>query len=252
MQTKSPDVCLYEMLSSQIVTFTLLHYKGLRNRWWAFRQMGLSPEQLPQVPGQCFAKMLGSGAGKGFSILPNLGVYGLMIVWDDEQAARVFFDSHPLFQSFRAHARYQTFFMKTIKAHGAWEGQNPFSISTELCEGMPVAVLTRATIFPRHLWRFWTYVPPVSASIQRHRKDLLLAVGVGELPLIQQATFSIWKNPAAMLEYAYQSRQHKEVVRKTRELGWYSEELFARFHPYAFEGNLSNPLETNNSDGSSL
>jgi hypothetical protein len=240
------------MYSQQIVTFTLLHYQGLRNRWWALGQMGLSPGQLAQVPGQRFAKMLGSGAGKGFSILPNFGVYGLMVVWEDEAAARAFFDTHPLFASYKERAGYQTFFMRTIKAHGAWEGHNPFETGTDMQDEKPVAVLTRATIFPRHLWRFWTYVPPVSASIQRHRKDLLLAIGVGELPLIQQATFSIWRNPAAMLEYAYQSNHHKNVVRKTRELGWYSEELFARFHPYHFEGSMDNPLERTPQYGTQL
>jgi len=28
------------------------------------------------------------------------------------------------------------------------------------------------------------------------------------------------------------------MVKKTRELGWYSEELFSRFHPFEVRGNL--------------
>ena len=32
--------------------------------------------------------------------------------------------------------------------------------------------------------------------------------------------------------------KHAEMVRKTRELNWYSEELFARFQPFYQEGNL--------------
>lgn len=232
------------MQSSQIVTFTLLRYTGWRNRWWGLQQMGLAPEQLSgDIPGLRFAKMLGSGAGKGFSIWPNFGVYALLAVWDDEDAARDFFALHSWFQPFKERAAYQTFFLRVIKAHGAWDGQNPFEPAAEMDPDKPIAVLTRATIARKHLWRFWSYVPPVSASIQRHQKDLLLAIGIGELPLIQQATFSIWKNAKAMMEYAYQSQHHKGVVRKTRELGWYSEELFARFQPYSFEGNLENPLK---------
>jgi hypothetical protein len=39
------------------------------------------------------------------------------------------------------------------------------------------------------------------------------------------------------MDYAYQNPHHAEMVRKTRSLGWYSEELFARFEIVAVEGN---------------
>ncbi|NJN33402.1 MAG: hypothetical protein HC817_03255 [Saprospiraceae bacterium] len=42
-----------------------------------------------------------------------------------------------------------------------------------------------------------------------------------------------------MMDYAYKSPHHAEVVRKTRELGWYSEELFARFRVVDTEGSDS-------------
>lgn len=226
----------------QIVSFTLFTLTGWSNRWWAFRHMGLYPPILEQVPGLVFAKMVGSGAGKGFSILPNLGVYGLLAVWTEESSAQSFFDTEPVFQEFKQRGTYQTFFLRTIKSHGAWDGKNPFLPTSSLDETLPIAVLTRATIAPKHLLRFWRYVPPVSASIQKYREHFLLAVGIGELPLIQQATFSLWRNANAMMAYAYQSPHHKGVVRKTRELGWYSEELFARFQPYRFEGSGENPL----------
>ena len=59
--------------------------------------------------------------------------------------------------------------------------------------------------------------------------DLEFAIGVGELPFIQQATLSVWKNKAAMQHYAYTDATHKNVIRLTRKHQWYSEELFARF-----------------------
>ncbi len=227
-----------------MVTFTLFRLNGWKNRWWGFRQMGLAPEQLAQTQGLSFFKMLGSGAGNGFSILPDFSTYGLLGVWNNPEDARLFFDAHPLFREFMERCdSYQTFFMETIQAHGAWDGRQPFQESVAMQADRPIAVVTRARIRWKKLWRFWTFVPPVSASISRHQEGLLLAIGIGELPLIQQATFSIWRSPEAMKQYAYQSRLHREVIQKTRELGWYSEELFARFRPIGFEGNGENPLQ---------
>lgn len=231
------------MTSTQTVTFSIFHLSGWKNQWWGFKHMGLYPPILENVSGLTFAKMLGSGAGRGFSILPNLGVYGLLGVWETEAAARDFFRTDAVFQEFKERGTFQTFFLHTLKSHGAWDGSNPFIANAEVKADAPVAVLTRATIATKHLWRFWRYVPPVSASIQKHQHNLLLAIGIGELPLIQQATFSIWRSQQAMLEYAYQSTHHRDVVQKTRTLGWYSEELFARFQPYAFEGTGENLLD---------
>jgi hypothetical protein len=63
-----------------------------------------------------------------------------------------------------------------------------------------------------------------------------LSIGVGEWPLIQQATISIWKTQREMIDYAYKNPKHREVVMLTRKLKWYKEEMFARFVPYKFEG----------------
>jgi hypothetical protein len=53
-----------------------------------------------------------------------------------------------------------------------------------------------------------------------------------------QATYSLWKTGDAMMDYAYKNDKHAAMVKKTRELGWYSEELFARFHPFEVRGDL--------------
>jgi spheroidene monooxygenase len=51
---------------------------------------------------------------------------------------------------------------------------------------------------------------------------------VGEVPYLKQATVSVWRSAAAMRAWAA-TPAHAETVRLTREEGWYSEELFARF-----------------------
>jgi hypothetical protein len=67
---------------------------------------------------------------------------------------------------------------------------------------------------------------------------LRLAVGVGEAPIGLQGTFSLWDSPAALTEFAYRRPAHVEAVRRTTEVGWYSEELFARFAVLGVEGTV--------------
>lgn len=226
------------MFDQQIVTVSFFKFRKNSARWKAFRTMGLSTGILPKVEGLSFGKMLGSGGKNGFSIFPNLSVYGLLGVWENEKKAQHFFQHHSFFRQLEtASAECWTSFMRTAMVHGQWEGSNPFVIADTFDMDRPLAVLTRATIRTSRLLHFWRYVPQVSRSMNEHREGLLFSAGVGELPLVQQATVSFWENSRRMQAYAYQSRFHKEVIQKTRELGWYKEELFARFHPYKSQGN---------------
>lgn len=226
------------MSNPQIVTLTFFRFEKPKDQWWGFKQMGLAPRELSNVPGLSFSKMMGSGNGNGFSIWPNFGVYGLLGVWEDRNMAENFFSTHPLYLAFQQKTvEIWTVYLQTAKVHGTWDGGTPFIENITYQPDAPVAVLTRATIRTNRLWHFWRFVPGVSKSMWReHQEGLLFSVGIGELPLIQQATFSLWKNSAAMQTYAYQGQFHSQVVRKTRELGWYKEELFARFHPFKMEG----------------
>lgn len=221
----------------QCVTVSFFRYESLRSKWWAFTQMQLAYSKINGTEGLQFYRMLGTGGDKGFSIKPNFEVYGLLAVWKEESCAQQFFEQHKAFQNFRKHSEDQwTIYLNTVKAHGEWEGESPFEENATYNPKVLVGVLTRATIYTKHLRKFWQYVPQVSESIH-DKKGLLFSVGVGELPLIQQATFSLWESSELMMAYAYKSEYHKEVVQKTRELGWYKEELFARFAPYKSVGS---------------
>jgi hypothetical protein len=100
----------------------------------------------------------------------------------------------------------------------------------------PMAVITRATIKPRYLLRFWRRVAPVARSLQSY-PERRLSVGIGEWPIVQQATFSIWENQDAMIDFAYKNPVHAAVVKMNREEGWFDEELFARFSILQIQGN---------------
>ena len=213
-----------------MVTFSFFTFEGFSNRWWAFSRMGLRPFRERMAPGLKFARMLGTGGGNGFSIFPNFGQYGWLGVWDSEAAARAFFSESELYNSYVCKASAKcTIYAVPLMSHGRWDGQEVFQGQKPFDPQKPVAVLTRATIKTKHLLQFWRYVPRVSKSLEDFSAQSIFHVGIGELPLVQQATFSIWKSGQEMMDYAYKSPFHAEVVRKTRELGWYSEELFARF-----------------------
>lgn len=233
---------------TQITTCTFLKVDGITQMWWAFKQMQLGIKSLRSVEGLSFYKLLGSGGKKGFSSWPNFSTYVLVCVWNSEDKANDFLSSNPFFKAYQTRAsELFTVFAKSAESHGEWSGEKPFEQSVSLSSDKPVMVLTRATIRFRKLISFWRRVGKVSESLDDY-PGLTLSIGVGEWPLIQQATISIWKTQAEMMHYAYTNPRHKEVVLLTRKLNWYKEELFARFIPFRIEGtwngkNMKSVLE---------
>jgi spheroidene monooxygenase len=100
--------------------------------------------------------------------------------------------------------------------------------------GAPVAALTRAAIRPRHLAAFWRHSPPAEADLAG-APGCRLAVGLGEAPLVRQATFSLWDDTAAMDAYARHGA-HQRAIRASYQGGYFSEWMFVRFVPVALRG----------------
>ena len=118
-----------------------------------------------------------------------------------------------------------------------WSGGNPFTASSDIDEANPlIAVITRATIRPSKLIKFWRFVPISQRPIQQGCPGLIYTKGIGEAPLVQMATFSIWESTEALRNFAYHSPEHLEAIKKTKELDWYQEEMFVRFQPYKSQG----------------
>lgn len=234
---------------SQITTCTFFKLEHFSNKFWAFTQMQLGHSHLKNIEGLVFYKLLGSGAENGFSSKPNFGTYVLLCIWNSEDKAKTFFENNSFFNKYKSKSTESfTVFAHSAEAHGKWDGKQPFISQATLALDQPVMVLTRARIRISKLISFWRRVGNVSKSLEDYN-GLVLSIGVGEWPLIQQATLSIWKTQAEMIDYAYKNEKHKEVVRLTRELKWYKEEMFARFVPYKFSGiwngkNVENLLNT--------
>ncbi len=124
----------------------------------------------------------------------------------------------------------QAILLEPQEGHGLWNGKEVFGILPKSGTGWqgPIAVLTRATIRLSKAKSFWKHVDSV-ASQMATAEGFVTSYGIGEIPFIKQATFSVWQSKQSMQDFAYKLPKHKEVVRKTHQQKWYSEDMFVRF-----------------------
>lgn len=219
-----------------VTTFTFFKYSSLGSKLWAFAMMAFAPLVLARVKGLQFCKLMGSGK-ENFNPLPDWSVYAILQVWESEVAAETFFETHPLFSSYQKRtSQLMTIYLRPMISKGLWSGTNPFEESACIDPENPyLAIITRATIKLRFLIRFWQFVPYAQAGLKGN-PGLLYTKGIGEVPIRNMATFSLWKNKDALQLFAYQDKAHKKAITLTKKLNWYSEELFARFQPYRVSG----------------
>ncbi|MDX1627676.1 MAG: spheroidene monooxygenase [Fulvivirga sp.] len=188
--------------------------------------------ELASVAGQSFYKLMGSGRGLGFNAWPDWSVYVLFQVWEKEDDALRFFDQHPFFETYRQKSEeYWTVHMQCVQAVGNWDGQNPLKTVQSNDSDGPFAVLTRATIKWGKMFKFWSYVTRAQRPL-KGIDQLIFTKGVGEVPIRNMATFSLWESKEDMLSYAYGTKAHQGAISRTKKYDWYEEELFARFVPY--------------------
>lgn len=221
------------MPDAPTTTLTLFRYGGSRHKLWALAQMQLAQADVARIPGAGFARLLGSG--QRFHYLPDLAVYGLLVTWPDPDDAERFFDGE-LFARFEAHAEeVYTLTLQSFRAHGSWSGEAPFPADAPVPESGPIAVLTRASLTASCLKPFWDHALEINRSFAS-AEDCWLSLGIGEWPLMEQATFSLWRDAEAMRAFAYAHPAHLEAMRRSKVEGWFSEECFARFVPVASRG----------------
>ena len=98
----------------------------------------------------------------------------------------------------------------------------------------PIAALTRASIRISKAAAFWSKAPAAQNSLAQH-PGCLLAIGLGEAPLLRQATFSVWESAASMDAYA-RTGSHLEAIKAAGAGRYFSEDMFVRFRPLAAFG----------------
>lgn len=230
-----------------MVTLTVLKFAP-GDRYRAFANIGRWMMKPFAAPGLQFQKMMGTG--KNFGLWPDFSQYVFLATWASEADAQRFFAS-ATWQPFlpvdpqptgALVSGVGTLFLQPFKSHGQWDGVNPFADSAPSSDpqaARSVAVLTRATIRTSKLFDFWRNVPAAQQRLAEQGDKLLLAIGSGEVPLVQQCTLSVWRDAATVDQFAYRQSGHKEIVKKTRQRNWYTEELFARFWVVRAEGSLA-------------
>lgn len=219
-----------------VVTVSLFRFEGRANRHWAWWQMLLSRWALRRLPGQRFMRQCGAGSAEGFSPLPDFGVYALLASWTDMEAARAQTERSAPYAAYRRRAAQSvTVYLRPTRVRGAWGGGAPFAAAAQ-DDGGDLAVLTRATIRPSRLWRFWRRTPGIRADIPDGR-GLALKIGLGDIPWMSQITFSVWRDRAALQRFAWDpDSPHGRAVAAARAEDYFSEQLFARFRVAAVSG----------------
>jgi hypothetical protein len=220
-----------------IISLTIIRYKKL---FIPFALLAMAIHRLFMwlQKGCTFWKLLGSGHNGTFDLQPDWQQWGLLAVWEERADFDAFYAHSFVGWWWKLLAKETwTILCLPLQSHGEWDGKEPFGKPDINSYTGPIAVLTRATIRMNKLKNFWNNVDAV-ANLMTSAKGYITSFGIGEAPVYRQATFSIWESIDDVKAFAYQSREHAEVIKKTRLENWYSEELFARFMPLESFGTI--------------
>lgn len=202
---------------------------------WAVAQLVRGPGRWLREPGVRFARVLGSGRDGGFGLRPGLDHQGVFVMVDELAQALQLVNRSPLVAAYRARAECcLVAVLQASSARGRWAGQGMRAIVPPPGAGEPVVALTRASIRASRALRFWRRSPPAEAALAA-APGCRLAVGLGEAPVLRQATLSLWDDTAAMNAYARQGAHQQAIEASSRE-GHFAEWMFVRFVPLLMQG----------------
>jgi heme-degrading monooxygenase HmoA len=205
-------------------------------------RLGRDRRILQRTPGLQFWRLMGTGNGRNTGPSVDLRRRALFAVWDDEMSLANFQRSSAVAAAWRLAEESWHVRLRLISGGGQWRGRDILR-DLPMVPNDPdsndegaIVTLTRANVRLKH-WRTFARASRATNIDVAAAAGLLRVVGVGEAPVGKQATVSIWENEAALKTFAYRTSGHVEVMKRTRQEGWYSEELFARFQPYASTGS---------------
>lgn len=201
------------------------------------------------VPGLRYAVLTGRVPLSGRLLpRPTPGRVGLIAAWDDDLAIDAFLAGHPVAGRLAGgwHVR-----LRPTRVFGAWpQLAGLLDREQPMDDGEPAAVLTLGRLRLSQIVRFLR-ASAAAEELALSEPTLLAATGLARPPGLV-ATFSLWRNTAAMRAYATgKSRPgHRAAVEQQSARPFHHESAFLRFRPYRAEGTWDgrDPLATVESD----
>ena len=218
-----------------------------QHRAWGWMRMVQGPSALKNTPGLLFAKVMGSGHDGGFGLRPSASHQGWVCLFDTHAHARAFL-AGPHVMGYRERAReYWTGLMAVGSSRGLWDGQawdtspeaEVQAASMAASQATPrqapvLATLTRASIRAASAMSFWRHAPAAQDSLGQ-AQGCLLAMGLGEAPLVRQCTFSLWRDEKSMHDYARQGA-HQQAIQAAYKHQFFTESMFVRMRVLDMQG----------------
>jgi heme-degrading monooxygenase HmoA len=197
--------------------------------------LGRNRLALRSVEGLEFWRLLGTGKGNDTSPSVDPRRTAMFGVWSSEADYERFIAQHRCARAWADEVESWSVRLTVVGGGGTWRGVKVADLVERTSTDGPIAVVTRANVRLRSWRAFGIAGGPVNTDLHR-AEGLIDVVGIGEVPVGKLATFSLWRSADHIEQWAYGSPQHLDVMRRTREERWYSEEMFVRFAPYASVG----------------
>lgn len=227
-----------------VVVVVLADYLRTHQAWGWLRLMA-GGQALKGMPGLTFAKVMGSGHEGGFTLRPSPSHQGLICRFQTLEHARAFLLSTFVKSAKDRSREFWSGVFGVDSARGQWDQQawattDPQDTRSREDGSVPMGhphvlgVLTRASIRPSKAMAFWRHAPATQHDLDV-APGCLLAVGLGEAPLLRQCTFSLWETTELMERYAHH-QSHAQAIQASHRHQFFSESLFVRMQLLAMEG----------------
>ena len=221
-----------------VVVVVLADYLRQHQGWGWLRLMA-GGQALKGTPGLTFAKVMGSGHGGGFTLRPSPSHQGLVCRFAKAEQAREFLLSNFVKAAQERSREFWTGMFGVTSSRGQWDQQSwettvPEEGAATQAHPKFMGVITRASIRPSKAMAFWRHAPATQQDLDV-APGCMLAIGLGEAPLLRQCTFSLWDTTDSMERYAHHD-SHLQAIQATYRHQFFSESLFVRMELLFMKG----------------